>query len=141
MSTPNNPGGASTGADLATVAMAAAAGGSSDAAGFKAASDRLSAVMGAEGIKGDGKRMAAALDLATQSPGMSAEAVIGFVTGNVSAAESAPPAAATQPSSYEQQRLAAAGLAQPGASASAVPKATIDRNTIFAARRAAVKEV
>ena len=37
--------------------------------------DRLGAILGADGIKGDGKRMAAALDLAMGSPAMTAEAV------------------------------------------------------------------
>jgi len=47
--------------------------------------------------------MEAALELATISPDMSAEAVTKFVAGKV-------PAAA----SYEEQRLADAGLSQPG---------------------------
>lgn len=78
------------------------------AAGRKEATDRLTTILAADGIKGDGTRMSAALDLATKSPDMAAEAVVGFVTANVTAGK--PDAA----SSYEQQRLAAAGLTQPG---------------------------
>jgi hypothetical protein len=72
-------------------------------AGIKAATDRLTGILGAEGIKGNASRMEAALELATISPDMSAEAVTKFVAGKV-------PAAA----SYEEQRLADAGLSQPG---------------------------
>lgn len=141
MTAPNNPGGASTGADLAATAVATAAAlASVEATSLKTAGDRFSAVMGADGIKGDGKRMAAALDLATQSPAMAADAVVSFVVANVPVATETNPPASGQATSYEQKRLAAAGLAQPGASASATPKAAIDRNAIFAARRAAVKE-
>lgn len=56
-----------------------------EAAGAKAANDRVTAIVSADGIKGDGARMTAALDLAAKSPGMSAEDVAGFVTANVSA--------------------------------------------------------
>jgi hypothetical protein len=83
------------------------------AAGRKEANDRMAAVLGAEGVKGDGGRMAAALDLANQSPDMTAEAVVGFVTANVPANK--PAAATDKAASYEQQRLAAAGLTQPSA--------------------------
>lgn len=138
MTLPNAPAGASASVDLAAAVAAATTGGHAD--GFKAATDRLGAIMGAEGIKGDGKRMAAALDLAKQSPEMSADAVIGFVTGNIPAASQPAPQQGANASGYEHKRLAAAGLAQPGAAASAAPKANIDRNAIFAARRAAVKE-
>jgi hypothetical protein len=79
------------------------------AAGFAAANTRLAAILGADGVKADGKRMAAALDLAIQSPGMAAEGVTAFVTANVGATEAAKPA-----QTYEQNRLAAAALAQSG---------------------------
>jgi signal peptide peptidase SppA len=54
--------------------------------GAKASTDRLVAVLGADGIKGDGARMAAALDLAAKAPAMTATEVASFVTGNVPAA-------------------------------------------------------
>jgi len=111
-------------AATATIAAVAAASGGTD--GFKTAMDRMNAILGAEGIKGDAKRMSAALDLANASPDMSADAVVTFVTANVAAAAertSEPaPAQASQPTSaaaYEQQRVAAASLAMPGGQASA----------------------
>lgn len=88
------------------------------AAGRKEATDRLTTILAADGIKGDGTRMSAALDLATKSPDMVAEAVVGFVTANVTAGM--PDAA----SSYEQQRLAAAGLTQTGGESKPGAKAT-----------------
>lgn len=91
-------------ADL--TALIAKATGDGNAAGAKAASDRLSTILSAEGIAGDGKRMSAALDLAVKSPGMAASDVTAFVVANVGA-QTAPAA------SYEQQRLAAAGLTEP----------------------------
>lgn len=103
---------------LATVAAAASGG----ADGFKTAMDRMNTVLGADGIKGDAKRMSAALELANASPGMTAEAVVAFVTANVpetKAEVSAPVAPATQAQTYEQQRTAAANLAMPSGSASA----------------------
>lgn len=102
-------------AGAAAAAIAAAATSTGGADGFKTAMDRMTAILGADGIKGDGKRMAAALDLAAQSPDMAAEAVVAFVTANVSIAStaSAPAGGQQQTSSYEQQRLTAAGLAQP----------------------------
>lgn len=75
--------------------------------GARAANDRLAAALGADGVKGNAARMAAVLDLAQKSPGMSGEAIAEFVAANVSA--DAGGAAA-----YEQERAAAAGLAQPG---------------------------
>ncbi|NEV79422.1 hypothetical protein DYI24_20520 [Rhodopseudomonas sp. BR0C11] len=80
-------------------------------AGAKEATDRLSAALGAEGVKGDAGRMAAALDLAVKSPGMSGADVAAFVVENVAAAKPANSAAAD----YAQQRTAAAGLAAPEA--------------------------
>lgn len=74
--------------------------------GGEAATARLSKALGADGIKGDAGRMSAALDLAVKSPGMSAEEVAGFVTANVAKSGAAV--------SYEEKRLADAGLAQPG---------------------------
>lgn len=136
---------ASAVAQLATAAAAAASGGSD---GFKAATDRMTAILGAEGVKGDAKRMSAALDLSTASPDMSADAVVSFVVANVPAAEASTVAAkpedsaspASAASAYEAQRLAAANLAMPGASG-AGPKAgaAINRDAIFAARRVTPK--
>jgi ATP-dependent Clp protease protease subunit len=108
--------------------------------GAKAATDRLAAVLAADGIKGDGKRMAAALDLAVKSPAMSATDVAAFVTGNVTAAavdDEKPEAAAA---AYEQQRLATAGQAQPGGKPRGAT-ASIDANAIFASRAAAAKNI
>lgn len=100
-------------AATATIAAVAAASGGDD--GFKTAVDRFNAVLGADGIKGDAKRMSAALDLATASPEMAADAVVAFVTDNVPAiqASAAPTDAKPSASAYEQQRLAAASLAMP----------------------------
>ncbi|WP_287268420.1 hypothetical protein [Mesorhizobium sp.] len=78
------------------------------AAGVTAENKRLSTALGADGVKGDGGRMAAALDLAGKSPAMSGEDVAAFVVANVAASK--PTAGAT---AYEQSRVAAAGLAQP----------------------------
>jgi hypothetical protein len=80
------------------------------AEGVKAANERMGAIIGADGIKGDGKRMAAALDLATSSPDMSAEAVGNFVKANVPETKAA---AGDGWGDYASRRLAAAGLAQP----------------------------
>lgn len=105
--------------------------------GAKAAHDRYAAIFGAEGIKGDGKRMAAAFDLANRSPDMAAADVTAFVTGNVAAADASAPDPAAN---YEATRLAAAagvpsasGLSQPDRKQKA--SASIDRAAIFAARR------
>ncbi|RWD33924.1 MAG: S49 family peptidase [Mesorhizobium sp.] len=81
------------------------------AAGVNAENNRLTTAMGAEGVKGDGGRMAAALDLAAKSPAMSGEDVAAFVVANVAATK---PTGGADAAAYEQQRLAAAGLAQPG---------------------------
>jgi hypothetical protein len=137
-------GAASAVSQLATAAAAAASGGSD---GFKAATDRMNAILGADGVKGDAKRMSAALELATASPDMTAEAVVSFVVANVPPAEAsaaAEPAAAAAPastaSSYEAQRLAAANLAMPGASGvGQKATAAINRDAIFAARRVTPK--
>lgn len=111
-------------AATATIAAVAAASGGTD--GFKTAMDRMNAVLGADGIKGDGKRMAAALELASASPDMSADAVVAFVTANVptsnaeagqlATAASAPQATEPKPvaGAYEASVQAAASLAKPG---------------------------
>lgn len=120
-------------------AVAAAASGGSD--GFKAAMDRMDAILSADGIKGDASRMNAALSLAKASPDMPAEAVVAFVKDNVPAAKAdqpAPaPAAATQ--SYEATRVAAANLAMPsgGQAASTGPK--ISASSIYDMRRKSLK--
>lgn len=82
--------------------------------GAKASTDRLAAVLGADGIKGDGKRMSAALDLAVKSPAMSAEDVVAFVAANVAPTAAAKAEDAADPAAYENERLATAGQAQPG---------------------------
>lgn len=53
--------------------------------GVKAANDRIAAVAAHEGIKGNPALLAAALDLAMKSPGMSAEDVASFVVANIPA--------------------------------------------------------
>jgi hypothetical protein len=80
------------------------------AAGVTAATVRLSAALGAEGVKGDAGRMSAALDLAVKSPGMSGPDVAAFVVANVPAAK---PAAEVDAAGYDAARVAAAGQAQP----------------------------
>lgn len=100
-----------------------------EAQGARAATDRLVAALGADGVRGDAARMAAALDLAVKSPGMSGEDVAAFVVANVGATRSE----AAQAAGYEAGRLAAAGLAQPGQDRAR--KATIDTSGIYAARR------
>ncbi|MUZ81062.1 hypothetical protein GOZ78_01785 [Agrobacterium vitis] len=138
------PGAASATGAIAAVAAAVQGG----ADGAQAAVDRINSILSADGIKGDGTRMSAALELASAAPGMTADQVVAFVTGNVAgapAAATAPAPAATAPvtqpgASYEQQRLAAANLAMPGASqssAKAGPK--INATDIYAMRREALK--
>lgn len=78
-------------------------------AGAKEATDRLSAALGAEGVKGDAGRMAAALDLAVKSPGMSGADVAAFVTANVAASKPG----STPAADYAASRSAAASLAAP----------------------------
>jgi signal peptide peptidase SppA len=80
------------------------------AEGAKAATDRLCAALGADGVKGDAARMSAALDLAVKSSSMSGEDVAAFVVGNVASAK----AGELTPASYEASRIAGAGLAAPG---------------------------
>jgi hypothetical protein len=145
--------GAAQAATAITAAVAAASGG---ADGFKTATERMQAILGADGIKGDGKRMAAALDLATASPDMAADAVVAFVTANVpastttassepAAAAAATAPAATQPKpaagAYEASVQAAASLAMPGGSSAQASGSQINRDAIFAARRIAPKGV
>lgn len=115
-------------AQAAAAAVASLPAGSGGQDGAQAAIDRLMTIFNAEGIKGDAGRMGAAIDLAASAPGMTVDAVVSFVATHVPAAgtnSSAPvndppppvpaPAATTAPAaSYEQQRLNAAALAQPG---------------------------
>lgn len=65
-------------------------------AGAVAERERLSAVLGADGVKGDGKRMTAALELAAKSPGMSSKEVAAFVTANVASAMETKPDASLE---------------------------------------------
>lgn len=148
MSAQQTVAGAAQAATAITAAVAAASGG---ADGFKTATDRMNAILGAEGIKGDGKRMAAALDLASASPDMAADAVVAFVAANVPSgnaaaapvgAQAAVPPGAAQPQpaagAYEAQVQAAAQLAMPGGSKPSAGS-SINRDAIFAARRATPK--
>lgn len=77
--------------------------------GAAQANARLSAALGAEGVRSDAGRMSAALDLALKAPAMSGEDVAGFVISSVPAAAKSEPA----PEAYEQERLRAAGQAKP----------------------------
>lgn len=81
-----------------------------EATGAKAATDRFATALGADGVKGNAARMAAAVDLAVKST-MSGEDIAAYVTANVGGEPAADAAA------YEAERTAAAGAAQP------VPKA------------------
>lgn len=101
------------------------------AEGARIATERLTAALGADGVKGDPGRMAAALDLAAKSPAMSGEDVAAFVVANVTPAAAG---TATGADRYEQERLAAAGSARPTGNG-AGRKATIDTSAIYAARR------
>jgi hypothetical protein len=134
MSKDNQPAGGdpnSAGISQATHdAAVAAARADGKAEGEKAATERFNAALGADGVKGDAGRMAAALDLAVKSPAMAGADVAAFVVANVAASTVSTTNAAT----YSAQRVEAAGLAQPGSSAPA-KKATIDTNGIYAARR------
>ncbi|CUX40537.1 Lytic murein transglycosylase [Agrobacterium deltaense Zutra 3/1] len=121
---------------IAAVVTAASSGDS----GFTAAMGRINTIVSADGIKGDAGRLNAAIELATASPQMTAEAVIAFVSANVPAAQAVSAKAgegdAGSAKSYEQQRLAAANLAMPaGASSAAKASPKINRDAIFAARR------
>lgn len=126
--------------DAATnAAVAAAASGGSE--GFKQAMDRMNAILGNDSIKGDAKRMSAAVELANASPDMAADAVIKFVSANVSATATTTGQDQPAPSraAYEQQRMAAAGLAMPGGKPAAGSGPKINRDAIFAARRQPLK--
>ncbi|HEV7436977.1 MAG TPA: S49 family peptidase [Pseudorhizobium sp.] len=83
-----------------------------EAAGAQAATGRLATVLGAEGIKGDGRRMGAALDLAVKSASMSADDVVAFVTGNVAATPDVKQTD-TSAAEHEDKRMAGSSLAQP----------------------------
>lgn len=78
--------------------------------GAKTATARLSAALGADGVKGDAARMSAALDLAVKSASMSGEDVAAFVVGNVASAQ----APQQQHAAYEASRMAGGGVAAPG---------------------------
>ncbi len=120
-------------ADAAAIANATATG---RADGFKAANERLGTILGAEGIKGDGKRMSAALDLAMGSPDMAAEAVTTFVTANVAPASTAEP---NKQQAYDSRRQAAAPMAAPSAATPAEQKNQLSASSIYDKRRADLK--
>jgi hypothetical protein len=60
--------------DAVTVAAAAAR-----IEGVQAATNRFSAILSADGVKGDAALMDAAIDLAMKSPGMSADEIVSHV--------------------------------------------------------------
>lgn len=108
-------------------AAVAAARAEGHAAGIAEANERMGEILGAEGIKGDGGKMAAAFELATKSPAMGASDVTAFVTANVASASS-------DAAAYETQRLSAVGLAQPHASKKSA--GSLNGAEIYARRRA-----
>ena len=82
--------------------------------GAEAERTRLSAILSADGIKGNAARLTAALELAAESPEMSAEKVVAFATRNVpeQAASASLASRQSQPDS-----LALASIQQPQKSA------------------------
>ena len=100
------------------------------AEGEKAVTERMAAALGADGVRDDGGRMAAALDLAVKSPAMAGADVAAFVIANVAPAT----ATSSRTKTYASNRVAGAGLAQPG-SYRPSEKASIDSGRIYAARR------
>lgn len=128
--------GAAPAATAPIAAAAAAPGGGAD--GYRAAIDRISAILAADGIKGDAGRMSAAIDLAKSAPDMTAEAIVGFVTAHVGAGPKAAAPAAAAPS-YEHQRLAAAALAMPGSTPAQASRPRISAGSIYDMRRNAQK--
>ena len=127
MSKDNQPAGISQAEHDGLVSAATTAG---KAEGEKAATERFNAALGADGVKGDAVRMSAALDLAVKSPAMAGADVAAFVVANVAGAT----ATSSRAEAYASNRMASAGLAQPGADAPS-KKASIDTGGIYAARR------
>lgn len=80
-------------------------------AGLAAQLDRLNVALNADGVKGNLGRVSAAVDLAVKSPGMSGADIAAFVVANVTG--SAANAAVADTEAAQDQRVAAAGLAQP----------------------------
>ncbi|MBU2533320.1 MAG: Clp protease ClpP [Alphaproteobacteria bacterium] len=116
-------------ASIATQAVEAASI-EGNTAGREAERERLTGILNADDIKGDGKRMSAALDLASKSSAMSAEDVVAFVTGNVAEASAeADPAAA-----YEASRTSASGLASPAPAPKSQGR-SLNSSAIYDARR------
>lgn len=119
---PNKPGatGITQAAHDAAVTAARAEGHTAgEAAGAKATNDKFTTIVSADGIKGNATRMAAAIDLAIKSPGMSADDVTAFVSTNVAATAATP----TQPVAALANRVATdplAGSDQPDAAKAAV---------------------
>lgn len=83
--------------------------------GAQAATDRFAAIIGAEGVKGDGRRVEAAVNMAVKYPAMSAEDIAAFAVEHVSAVEKKPSAASLENRPAED----ALGVADAGASKSA----------------------
>lgn len=77
--------------------------------GFDAATNRLSSILSADGVKGDAGRMAAAVSLAVKAPAMSATDVTAFVTENVAVAATGSSAGVT--AVLEKMDKAAEGVA------------------------------
>lgn len=104
------------------------------AVGYHAACERFAAVLGADGIAGNAKRMGAALELAIGSPGMAADAVVSFVSANV--AELSAPSTSAPTASYEQRRVNAAALTTPNSTpAKADAPSGLNPSAVFAHRR------
>lgn len=64
------------------------------AAGVKATNEKFAAIAGDEKLKGDARLMSAALDLAAKNDSMSGDAIVEFVTANVSPTPKQTPSAA-----------------------------------------------
>ena len=131
-------------AQAAAAAVASLPAGSGGQDGAQGNADRLMTIFNADGIKGDAGRMGAAIELAAKAPTMSADDVVAFVATHVAAsaaASTSAPAPSNQSgsaapvASYEQQRLSAAALAQPGNGGVQASKPKLNADTIYAARR------
>lgn len=130
---PNKPG-ATTASGITQAAhdSAVAAARADGAAGAYA---RITAVVSAEGIKGNPGRVSAAINLAVKSPGMSAEDVVSFVAESVPADAPKAAAPATSVNALANRTaadpLAVVGQADPAKAEAGWGKAVAQANTRF----------
>lgn len=75
---------------------------------------RLSAIINADGIKGNALRLAAALELAAKSPAMTAEDIVAFTVANVSEPAQASSSAALSGRAAKPDSLGQAGIGAEG---------------------------